>query len=202
MHQPSQQILRFEPAFMYLNFRNVVWLTLLTSGAIATWFLGRPPQNDDSPGAASTGSTLGYYLNEAVLIGTDQSGEVLYRMAAERIEENPDTEQLLLWTVELEYRDDRDVPWRVRASAALGPKTREYFDFTGGVSIERDPDSEGLKGLIEAQSLRLEPDRHFASTEGPVRFLIGDTWLHGVGLKADLKGGEIDLESDVYAQIR
>jgi hypothetical protein len=34
-----------------------------------------------------------------------------------------------------------------------------------------------------------------------VRFLLGETWIDAVGLSANLKDEEIDLESDVHAQI-
>lgn len=186
---------------MYLNLRNAVWLTLLASAAIATGLLSRTPETDGTDSGQLRSTSLGYYLTGAVLVGTDQSGEVLYRIAAERIEENPETRELVLHSIELVYRDSHTVPWRVRAAAAHGPTTREYFDLTGGVSIERGPDSDGPAAKIEAASLRLEPESYQASTDGPVRFVLGETPISGVGLKAHLKDGQIDLKN-VHAEIR
>jgi lipopolysaccharide export system protein LptC len=187
---------------MYLNLRNAVWLSLLIGAAAVTWYLSRPEPTEAPRDTGSRTSSLGYYLVDAVLLGTDDSGEVLYRIVAERVEEHPGSEQLLLTSIEIEYRDEAEVPWRIRASSASGPTSRDYLDLSGDVRIESLPNSGGQQTLIEASSLRLEPEARFASTDGPVRFLVDDVWINGVGLKAYLKDDRIDLESQVNARIR
>jgi lipopolysaccharide export system protein LptC len=187
---------------MHLTIRNAVWLSLLISAAAATWYLSRPEPEEAPRNTGARASSLGYYLIDAVLLGTDETGEVLYRIVAERVEEHPGSAQLRLTSIEIEYRDEADVPWRIRASFASGPTSRDYLDLSGDVRIESLPNSEGQRTIIEADSLRLEPEARFASTDGPVRFLVDDVWLYGVGLKAYLKDDRIDLESQVNARIR
>jgi LPS export ABC transporter protein LptC len=187
---------------MYVNVRNAVWLSLLVGAAAATWYLSRPAPEEAPRDTGLGASSLGYYLTDAVLLGTDDSGEVFYRIVADRVEEHPRSEQLLLTSIEIEYRDEAEVPWRIRASSASGPLDRDYLDLSGDVRIESLPDSEGQRTLIEADSLRLEPQARIASTDGPVRFLVDDVWINGVGLKAYLKDDRIDLESQVNARIR
>ena len=186
---------------MYLNLRNSVWLLVLGSAAVGTWYLSRDSVADleitRNPGPAS----LGYYLNGAVLMGTDENGEVLYRIVAERIEENPNEDQLILNEVRVEYRDQSGVPWRIQASRARGPTNRQYLDLTGDVRIEHTSTNPAEATIIETVALRLEPQKYFASTQGPVHFQIGDTRIDAVGLKAYLKDDKIDLESEVHGQI-
>ncbi len=187
---------------MYPRYRNLVWLFVLGSAAIGTWYLSREPVADrevtQTPGAAS----LGYYLNDAVVIGTDAQGEVLYRIIAGHVEENPDTKQLILEDIEVEYRDEAGVPWRISAASASGPMDRAYLDMHGNVSIEHLDTDTHESAIIEAADVRLVPESYFASTEGPVNVRIGDTRIAAVGLSLHLKDDKIDLESDVHAQIR
>jgi LPS export ABC transporter protein LptC len=185
---------------MHLNPRNIAWLVVLAASAFVTWYFGRG-QDAAETQSATESTALGYYLTEAVVIGTDTAGKVLYRIAAERVEQNPDTEQLAFHDVLIEYSDQNEIPWRISASSAVGSMHQDYLELEGGVSVESRPDEAGRSTRIEAGRLRLEPRAYSLSTSGPVRFLLGETWIDAVGLSANLKDEEIDLESDVHAQI-
>ncbi len=58
---------------------------------------------------------LGYYLRGARLLGTDEQGHVAYRILAERLEELPGEERLLLEGVSVEYQPANEVPWVISA---------------------------------------------------------------------------------------
>ena len=187
---------------MHPSVQNLVWLLVLGSAAAGTWYLTREPSVEPEATQSPGTNSLGYYLKGATVVGTDTNGEVLYRIAADRIEEDPDTSRLILSDVEVEYRDDVGVPWKIRASNASGPVDRAYFDMRGNVTIEHVDEVTQERTVIEAEEIHLIPESYFASTDGPVRFRIGDTEIDAVGLKAHLKDDRIDLESDVHAEIR
>jgi len=186
---------------MHVNLRNTVWLLLLGGAAVGTWLLIRKPPAEIEVARSPSITSLGYYLKEAVIVGTDTDGEVLYRIAASRVEESPDTEQLRLDDVEVAYRNDRGIPWRIQATSARGPTNRAYLDLSGSVRIERTDTDGEEPTVIETSELHLVPEEYFASTDAAVRFVVGDTSIDAVGLKAYLKDDKIDLESKIHAEI-
>lgn len=186
---------------MHLNVRNIIGIGLLVGSATGTWYLTLEPAEETGLSSASVSPTLGYYLQDAVLLGTDEEGELLYRVIATRVEETPDSNRLSLNGVSIRYRDQQDVPWHISASEAYGPRDRGYLQLVGDVKIERSPSPGEQTMTIIASELRIEPRKYFVSTQGPVKFLLGDTWIDAIGLRAYLKDDQIHLESDVHAQI-
>ena len=177
--------------------RNILILFTLAVIAAASWLFGRKPA-PSVPVRDAAQPALGYYLKDAVFRGLDTEGRVIYRLAAGRIEQAPDSDVLELEGVEISYRDSQELPWIIRASRARSTEDRAVIELEGDVTIKSsDP---GERALIESSDLRLEPGNYFASTNGPVRFAIGDTWIRAVGLKAYLKDERIDLESEVHAE--
>ena len=177
--------------------RNFLILLLLAVIAGGSWLFGRKPL-PTAPAPEAAEAALGYYLKDAVFSGLDADGRVIYRLAAGRIEQAPDSDMLTLESVEISYRDERAVPWIIRAAHARSSEDRAIIELEGDVTIENS--GPGQITRIESSDLRLEPGNYFASTSGPVRFAVGNTWIRAVGLKAYLRDERIDLESEVHAE--
>lgn len=179
--------------------RNIVLILLLGAAATGTWLL-RPVEPLSDSTVDGTGTSLRYYINDAVFSGLDDDGQIIYRLAAARIEGFEDSRVLNLDDVEIRYAANVDVPWVITAAQARSGGDADYFDLSG-VVIERTAEQPEARTRIEADALRFEPKRQLASTPGPVRFAIGPSTINAVGLIADLRTERISLESGVYGHV-
>lgn len=179
-------------------------MLLLAAAALVMFYFGRQPRPDASLRPVDARAyPLGYYLRDAVLLGTDEQGRISYRLHAGLVEERPDDARLSLENVRFEYQPSEQIPWSIvaaRGEAPIGAE-RTYLDLKGGVELTRDPDAQGKPARVETSELRLEPDRHLASTAAPVRVSIGDDALDAVGLKAFLDKDRLELESEVHGRV-
>jgi len=186
---------------MYVNLRNSIWVTALVGGAAGTLVLSRSLMEPELATRPESTNSLGYYLEDAQLLGMDANGEMLYEIQAKRIEELPDSEALSLLGVRIVYRDEANVAWNITAASALSTPSGTRLDLSGDVTLESHPEALGTATAILADNLRLEPESYLAATDGPVRFRVGETWINAVGLRANLKDESILLESNVHAKI-
>jgi LPS export ABC transporter protein LptC len=179
--------------------RNLL-LTILLIAAAAGTFVLRPSEDAAGDSSGPAPSERGFYLLDAVFSGLDESGDVVYRLAAARIEGSDSPEQMSFTDVEISYGGDPDFPWQITAETARQVSEQETLQLRG-VVIESMSDQGAELTRIEAQTLDYEPDRQLASTAGPVRFTIGENRIDAVGLIADLRNEEITLESGVSGRV-
>lgn len=172
---------------------------LLIAAAAASWLL-LPAEEPASQSAGATASERGFYIRDAVFSGLDETGEVVYRLAAARIEGSEISEQMSFHEVEISYGQDQDIPWHITARSAHRQTDADLLELTG-VVIESTADAPEDTTRIEAESLELEPNRQRASTSGPVSFVIGENRIDAVGLTADLRNERISLESRVSGRV-
>lgn len=185
---------------MYISIRNSIGLLILLAAAVATWLASR---HEISPGAdadTARSTPLGYYLRDAVFLGTDENGRVFYRVHAGLAERQADDQGLALQRVRVEYRDTEHVQWQLSADRAATRAVGDFLDLSGDVRLSSTPTDDRMPTVIETDALRLEPDRFLASSDSPVRVSIGDASLRATGLKAHLKDDKLELESNVHGQ--
>jgi lipopolysaccharide export system protein LptC len=178
-------------------------MLLLAAAALATWYFGRPAPNASSRPADDRAYPLGYYLRDAVLLGTDDRGTISYRLHVGLVEERPDEASLALENVLFEYEPSEQIPWSIAAARGDAPigEERGYLDLSGGVELtRRAPTAKDQPTHVETETLRLEPDKHLASTKGTVRMTVGGNALDAVGLNAYLKDDRVELESQVHGR--
>lgn len=184
---------------MPARLRNLILSVLLIAAAIGTWLL-RPAESPDAQASNLAGTERGFYIRDAVFNGLDENGEVIYRLAAMRIEGSERTEQMSFHDVAISYGEDLEVPWRITAQTAHTQADGKVLELTG-VVIQSAPESTGQPTRIEADTLELEAERQLARTTGPVTFAIGGSRLDAVGLTADLRNEQINLESNVSGRV-
>ena len=184
---------------MPLGVRNLLLSILLIAAAAGTFVL-RPAEDALEDNTGTAGSERGFYLLDAVFSGLDESGEVVYRLAAARIEGSDSPEQMSFVDVEISYGDDPDFPWHISADSARQRADQATLELSG-VVIESAADPNKKATRIQAQTLAYEPDRQLASTTGPVSLAIGENKIDAVGLIADLRNEEITLESGVSGRV-
>jgi len=180
--------------------RTLLLLTVLAAIALATWLYNRPSTTETAGGSRGEAAPLGYYLKGARMLGTDASGRVSYRLAADRLEEKPSDELLLLSGVRMEYLPADDGEWVIVAAAASAPKDGSELELKGGVEVRSKPTTGVAPTIITAETLRFLPKTSSAETEDEVHIRVGDWQLNATGLRTLLKADTLQLESKVHGK--
>lgn len=188
---------------MHVSFRNTVALLALAAAAAASWYFSRPQDAAPEGRTDTAGPPLGYYLRDATLLGTDESGRLIFRAHAAEAVQARDEAMLELTDVSIEYRDEQAVGWSITAERAVTPDDRSYLDLEQvrlANDAEADADTDPEPMIIETASLRLDPAEYVASTEADVRIRVGDATLEGTGLRARLREDFVELKSKVHGR--
>ena len=187
---------------MHLNLKNVLGIAILVSLALLSWLWSGQGAQDETREIPARSGPLGYYLSEAEILGTDESGQPLYRIWAGSAEEQPGERRLVLSDVTVQYQPENDIPWVLKATRGEVPANESYLDLSGDVELATGPQEGAGPTIIRTDQLRLEPESFVAETRAPVSVYIGDRRLDAVGMRADLKADHLALESDVHGQFR
>lgn len=182
--------------------RNTIVMLVLAILAGATW-IATWPREDASPPVERAAATapLGYYAKGARLVGWDEQGRQTYRIFAERLDELPGEERLQLTGVNVDYRPADQTAWTLTAASAMYAWNGAQLDLVGNVEARSTPAKGSNPWTITTQKLLFSPDSSRAESDEPVEIRVGDWRLRSVGLRADLKGDTLALESRVHGTI-
>ena len=175
-------------------------MILLGAAAVASWFYGLPEpvaaprrsNGDDAP--------PGYYLRGARLLGADASGRVAYESSADRLEEQPDQERLILAASRSSTAPRTRFRGRLRRAAGSAPKGGAVSTSWAGWKCAANLRTVAARFVIIADRLRFAPDHSSAESDAPVELGLGDNVLTGRGLNDHLKEDRVELESEVHGR--
>jgi lipopolysaccharide export system protein LptC len=183
-----------------LNPRNLLGFGLLAGLAVGSWYFSRTGLGPTPVADEGADRPLGYYLRGAEISIMDVDGSILYRIRAQAVEERPAENRTVLSRVHVRYSPAADVPWEVRAESGDIPADERYIELSGDVELSSAGEAGGEPTIIRAPRLTLAPDEFLATTDAPVSVLLGEERLEAVGMRADLKGDFLELESGVRGQ--
>ncbi|HET7607882.1 MAG TPA: LPS export ABC transporter periplasmic protein LptC [Gammaproteobacteria bacterium] len=182
--------------------RNTIVMVVLAIVAAATWILTWQRQ-DEAPPVERIGDAepLGYYARGARISGTDEQGRLSYRIFADRLDELPGEELLELTGVKVDYQPADETAWTLTAASGTYAWDGSLLDLNGDVEARSMP-ADGSRALtMTTQKMVFSPDTSSAASDGEVAIRVGDWQLSAVGLRADLKGDTLALESEVHGTI-
>lgn len=180
--------------------RNLLIFIVLASIAGASWFWSRPAEQAPARLANEPSEPLGFYLRDAVLLGTDAEGRISYRIYADRVEQVDADDELALDEVRVEYDGSEQVPWHLSAKQGTAGLGGDYLELFGGVRLANEPTEGVVPTVVETPRLQLDPASFVASSDESVVFRRGSATITAIGLKADLKEGQLDLESQGHGR--
>ncbi len=186
---------------MPISLRNAIGILLLATLAGFSWLWSRFETNTALQAPEGVSIHPGYYLIDAMVLGTDAEGRVQYRLDAARIDQRPDQSRLTFSHVAIEYAAQADASWTVSATEAEGPEDLGFLDLYGevlisGTSGDRSPVT------IETSLLRFDPHSLVATTDAEVLVTAGDRQLRAVGLEARLRDNQLELKSALRTRLR
>ena len=176
--------------------REVVIIGVLAAGVMASWYLGRPGEDEAAPAASFDTTRRGYYLKSARILGTGVDGKLLYELQA-REAEQLGANQVSFTDVRLNYSPQSDVPWNVVADTATIHADEQRVQLEGHVSAISHEGFSGSDTEIRTQYLELYPEEFIAETDERVQIRIGERSLTATGMLASLKENQVRLKSNV-----
>lgn len=176
--------------------KNVVLFSVLTAGAIGSWYLARQDTPDEIDGSQFDSAYRGYYLKSARILGTSESGDLLYQIEADRAEQRSDR-RIDFTDVRIRYSPDTEIPWTVDADEATLREGSPRVTLRGHVRAVSERGFADADTEIRTQYLELDPERYIAETDERVQIRIGARSLTATGMLASLDTNRVELKSNV-----
>ena len=176
--------------------RHIVGFAALLGLAAASWYLASSLETPAPPVPDSGAVQQGYYLRSARILGTSDSGQLLYEIEAEYAEQRND-DQIAFEKVQIQYAPDTNIPWSVSADRALINSIEERLTLSGHVVAVSNEGFSGAVTEIRTDSLELEPANYRAATDERVQIRIGERSLPATGMEALLNENRLQLTSNV-----
>lgn len=180
--------------------RSIFVLTILTAGALASWYLARGNRAGDADELPFDPVHRGYYLKSARILGTGEDGSLLYEIEAEHAEQKA-SQQVVFTDVRIRYSPGSDIPWVVHADEATLQEGTPQIALRGHVRAVGRRGTDDQDTEIRTQYLELDPERYVAETEERVQIRIGARSLTATGMLASLNDDRIELKSNVRGKI-
>ena len=179
---------------MLLRFMTLFSLAAL---AIGTWILstqGRAPKFRVRTAAENL---PGYYLKGTVMTDYDRMGAASVKIAAERIQQIGQTNEVELFNVRLDYQTPTGQIWVMVGDKAHVQPGGKRVDVSGNVLLQGlDQGKEG-PATVHADKISYDVDSAEVQTDSDVKIMFGVHTLMGRGLLARLRERTIRLESRV-----
>lgn len=179
-----------------MNARNFTTFTVLLSLAFATWYLASTLQPAEVTETVSDGSSEGFYLKSARILGTNDKGHLLYEIEADFVEQQPSNE-IAMQNVQISYAADSQVPWTINADTATISEDQSLLQLSGHVIAVSNEGFAGQVTEIRAPQLDIEPTTYKAETNSRVQIRIGSRSLTATGMLALLQDNRLQLKSNV-----
>lgn len=161
-------------------------------------------QEGKTPGTrsetASNAGDFGFAARDARVIQTADDGSPLYTVDANRVEQDPDSGDVTAQQLTLRYEADQARGWTLTAREAHLPGGSSLLHLQGDVRVAGVPAGSAIPARIETAQLDYDTRRQDVRTRDDVRIDWGRQRLEARGMTANLKQGQLALESKVHAR--
>ncbi len=179
-----------------MNSRNILTVSGLLIIAVGSWYLAGSNKKNEITKTVTDTMFGGYYLRSARILGTDDSGQLLYEIEAEYAEQQENNEIELL-NVHIKYSTGADVPWTISADVAMINNELSELRLSGHVIAISDEGFSGQVTEIRTPVLNIDPNSYQAETDSRVQIRIGSRSLTATGMLALLQENKLHLKSNV-----
>ncbi len=117
-------------------------------------------------------------------------GRARYRIAAERIVQNPDNQSIGLTNMRLTYRATQDRDWTLTARNGYVPPGSKIIDLAGDVEIVGLPVQSAVPAVVRTERLQLDTQNNLATSAARVDILWGNAAHQHDGPQGRFEGRE------------
>lgn len=170
------------------------WISIAALLAAVVIGYGALMEGDSSTVASSEPPPQpGYYLNDAIITETQQDGSLGIRLIANRIEQQPKDDSIVMTGVRVNYFRTPGKEWTLSAERGLVPANTRTVQLAGDVVL---CPADATDAFLRTSELAIDTDRNIAySTSSPVEVKFGQHALTAKSFEADLNSEKIRLES-------
>ncbi len=151
----------------------------------------------EAPPPAPEAGRPGYYLTGVDLEEYGEDGELIIGLRSVSAQEDPASGVVTLAEVAVDYHADDGQPWQLTAAQARVPQGSSEVEFEGNVKLAGMPAGRSDTTELRTDRMTLDTETERARTDSAVELVFGRHLMHAKGMKADLKGGHLELEADV-----
>lgn len=178
---------------------RILAVLLVAAVVVATFFVNRPAGISGPAQTVQDGRPdLGYAARDAEIVETGPDGLPVYTLSAGLIRQRPEESSVLLEDVRMQYRDENGDVWHLSAAEGTILQDSGIVRFAGNVRVSGSLSRMSQAAQITTEQLAFDTREEVVSTDAPVVLEWGDGQLRARGLVASLKGGRLQLESDVH----
>ena len=152
------------------------------------------------PTAPQQQARPGYYLEGVALEEFGNDGKLQVGLRSDRAVENPDNGVVTLTTVAVDYHAPEGRQWQLTALTGRVPPDSGIIEFEGDVMLSGLPEEGPDLPQLRTARLTLDTANEHAQTRDPVELVFGPHHLRALGMRADLKAGNLRLESGVNGE--
>lgn len=138
-----------------------------------------------------------YYLRDATVTEFGPDGGIRYALSALRATEDPGAGTVQLEGVALDYLPEAGQEWHVTAARGQLRNGATVVDLEGDVEMTGRREGLPQPAVLRSPRLALDTEARLASTSTEVELDLGQHSLRARGMRADLKGETLQLESSV-----
>lgn len=166
------------------------------------FFMGHEGKTPGSRGEqAANGGDFGFFAQDVRLTQTDDDGQALYRLDADRVEQDPGSGTVTARHLTLRYAAHDAQAWTVTARSARLPGGSSLLHLQDDVRITGLPGGSSVPARIETQGLDYDTRSQDLRTRDDIHVEWGRQRIDARGLSANLKQGQLTLESKVHARL-
>jgi len=179
-----------------MNLNHPLVLIILAICAVSSGVLLLRNTSDDIETASAPRLSIGYYMNEAELIGTGDNGKILYRLRTRNASQNFESGIVNMEGVHVIYEPEAAVPWDLRADTGNIPPSANIIQLAGNVVAATQGD-DNSRMTIRTNFLELDTETYIANTPRKVTIDYLQHRVFATGMRAYFKEDRLQLISDV-----
>jgi len=139
----------------------------------------------------------GYFLTGVDLEEFGADGALRIGLQSISANEDPASGVVRLADVAVDYHAPTGKDWHLTAAEARVPPGGRLVEFEGEVHLRGAPGDDAHPAELETARMTLDTVAETAQTNSPVELAFGMHRMHALGMRADLKAGNLKLVSDV-----
>jgi LPS export ABC transporter protein LptC len=161
--------------------------------ALVQWRVVRREPAAEEPQAARPG----YFLTGVDLEEFGADGKIRIGLQSISAQEDPASGIVRLSDVAVDYNAPTGRVWHLTSNEARVPPGGRVVEFEGDVRLSGRPGDGPVPAELYAARLALDTEAETADTRSAVELVFGTHRMRALGMHADLKAGNVQLNSDV-----
>ena len=181
---------------MLLIIKKQISLVVLVIFAIGTWVISQfYDERETLKQSVVQPFENKFYLNSAKIINTDSSGDYLFTLQADYIEqESKDSTEF--FNVKISYTPKSKISWTITSDKATKLSKNDFLILKGNV-IAKNSVAQGQETKIYSELIELNPQKYIVKTSEHVIIQLGEHNLSAIGMQATLDKDKLTLQSKI-----